>query len=196
MNDRIKIFVVLAIAVIIPSVAVADVMITGTVTLQGTQTSDVFVFTPGPNAPQAGGFISMSSTSSAPVMADIDLENTYNMSVFTINVLQVNFKSAPGTFTLNVSISTPFPSGSVMYYSTSEMTLSDFSGKTPSSIVSTAPTPMTNSEIYEFSLSSTTSSTGVPLTISSTSTHVYIGFYVAGGTNSGELVLTGNFVST
>lgn len=194
MNGRIKMLIVLAIALIIPSVAVADVMITGNVNIQGTQTSDIFVFTPGPNAPQAGGFITVGGTSSHPYMADIDLENTYNMSLFTINVLQVNFKTAPGTFTLSVSISTPFPGDSVMYYSTTQMSLSDFSGKTPSSIVSTAPTPSTGSGIYEFSLS--TSSTGVPLTISNTTTHVYIGFYVPGGINSGELVLTGSFVST
>ncbi|MHB8359523.1 MAG: hypothetical protein ACYDCP_08505 [Thermoplasmataceae archaeon] len=195
-NGRMKILIVLAIAVIIPSVAVADVMITGTVNVQGSQTSDVFVFTPGSNAPQAGGFISMSPTSSAPYMADIDLENNVSMSVFTINVLQVNFKSAPGTFTLNVSISTPFPGDSIMYYSTSPMALSDFSGTTPSSITSTAPIPTAASGIYELNIHSKASQTGVPLTISSTLTHVYIGFYVSGGGNSGEFVLTGSFVST
>jgi hypothetical protein len=196
MNGRIKMLIVLAIALIIPSVAVADVMISGTVNVEGTQTSDIFIFTPGPNAPEAGGFVSIGSTASYPYMADIDLENTNNMSVFTINVLQVNFKTAPGTFTLSVSIDPAFPPGSVMYYSTTEMSLSDFSGKNPSSIVSTAPSPLADSGINEFSLSSTTSLTGVPLTISSTSTHIYIGFYVPGGTNGGELVLTGSFEST
>lgn len=197
MNGRIKILLVLAMALIIPSVAIADVMITGTVNVNGSQTSNVFYFTPGPNAPQAGGFIGFSSTSSAPYMADIDLENTNNMSVFTINVIQINFKSAPGTFTLSMSISTAFPGDSIMYYSMTPMTLSDFTGKSPSSIVSNAPTPTSSSGIYEFSLSSVTSATSLPMTISSTSAHVYIGFYVPGSSSiSGEMVLTGVFTST
>lgn len=196
MNGRVKMLIVLSVALIIPSVAIADVMITGSVNVSGTQTSDLFYFTPGTNAPQAGGFIGFSSTASSPYMADIDLENTNNMSVFTINVIQINFKSftGTGTFTLNMSISTAFPANSVMYYSATSMTLSDFTGKSPSSIVTMAPTPTPGSGIYEFNLGLVHSETSLPMTVSSNSQHIYIGFYVPSSSSiSGEMVLTGAF---
>lgn len=201
MNGRIKMLIVVAMALIIPSVAVADVMISGSVNITGTQSSDVFYFTPGPNAPAAGGFIGFSTSGStvSSYMADIDLENTNNMSVFTLNVIQVNFKAVTGTFNLSLTVSTPYPGNSVMYYSTSLMTLADFTGKSPSSIISNAPSPVSGSGISEFTLSSSAGTTQISnlMTISGTSSHIYIGFYVPGTSSiSGEVFLTGNFTST
>ena len=192
MNPRMKLIIAIAVALVLPTVAIADVMVTGSVNVQGSNISGVWSFTYGPNAPQAAGFASISPTSTN--MADVDIENTLNMSVFVIDAFQINFEST-GTFYMNVTVSSSFGGDAQLYYSTSPMTLSDFTGESPSSIATTAPSPVSGSGVHEFSLTTTTLQSAT-FTISSTSDHIYLGFYLNSGTSGGEVLsFTGTLIS-
>ena len=194
MNPRMKLMIAIAVALVLPTVAIADVMVTGSVNVHGSNTSGVWSFTYGPNAPQAAGFASISPTSGTN-MADVDIENTQNMSVFVIDAFQINFEST-GTFYMNVTVSSSFGGDAQLYYSASPMSLSDFTGETPSSIATTAPTPVSGSGVSAFSLTTTGTLQSATFNIGSTSDHIYIGFYLNAGTNGGEVIhFTGTLVS-
>jgi hypothetical protein len=199
MNTRFKILMVVGIALILPAVAFADVAISGTISVHGSQQGPTWYITDGPNAPEAAGFASISPHSGT--QGDMDLENAYNMSVFTINVFQINFNTT-GTFYLNVTQSHAFPNQARLYFSTSLMNFNDFSSEAATSINNSAPIPTTGSGIFSLNLSDKTFTTasGSSLNtavfhIDSTSVVIYIGFYLTPGDVSGaEITLSGNFV--
>lgn len=199
MNTRFKILIVVGIALILPAVAFADVAITGSISVTGSQTTSSWNITYGPNAPQAAGFASISPH--AGTIADLDLENAYNMSVFTINVYQITFKTT-GTFYLNATATHSFPKQARMYFSTSLMSLTEFSGEASTNIDNSAPVPVSDSGILSLNLSDNTftSSSGTSMhtavfPIDTTSVVIYLGFYLPPGAVSGaEIVLSGNFV--
>jgi hypothetical protein len=199
MNTRFKILMVVGIALILPAVAFADVAISGSINVIGSQASPSWGITGGPNSPQAAGYATISHPTGR--IADMDLENAINMSVFTINVYTIYFKTT-GTFYLNATHTHGYPAQARMYFSTSLMTLNDFSGESATSLATSAPTPSSDSGILSLNLSNDvfTSDTGstVPtptFTISSTSTVIYIGFYLPAGAVAGaEVTFNGNFV--
>lgn len=192
MNRKITLLVVALVSTILPAVAVADVMITGNVSIYGTSNSNVFYLTPGPNFQAADGSIAWNHYSSGPYMGDLKFAEVSNQTTFIINVMKIVFNTnAPaGMFYLNSTVGSPFTAGSVMYLSLAQMTYSDFSysglpGATPNVV---------NPGVTSFPLNSAQSfSTPVD-----GSTVIYIGFFTPGyngASLTGELFLTGTYVS-
>ncbi len=186
-------FLVIAlVSTILPAVAVADVMITGNVSIQGTANSNVFYLTPGPNFQAADGSIAWNHYSSGQYMGDLKFAEVSNQTTFIINVMEIVFNpnTPSGMFYLNSTVSSAFTAGSVMYLSLAPMTFGDFSY---SGLPGETPTVL-NPGITTFPLDSAQSySTPVD-----GSTVIYIGFFTPGYNGNiltGELFLTGTYVS-
>lgn len=109
-----------AVVTILPAIAVADVLITGSATLEGTTNGPVFILQPGSNYLSAhnAGSITWTPDSSGPAMGVVDLEGITNQSTSMMNVLDINLtgSAATGTLTLTVSQSN-LPAGAIMYIS-------------------------------------------------------------------------------
>ncbi len=192
MNRKMTFLVIALVSTILPAVAVADVMITGNVSINGTANSNVFYLTPGPNFQAADGSISWNHYSSGQYMGDLKFAEVSNQTTFIINVMEIVFNpnTPAGMFYLNSSISSAFTTGSVMYHSLSPMSFGDFSysglpGATPT-IVNPAVTafPLDSAQSYSTAVDG--------------STIIYIGFFTPGyngNTLTGEIVLTGVYVS-
>lgn len=113
------------VAAILPAVAVADVMITGNVSIVGTQNTPVFEIQPGPNYPAAyaAGAIEWNPSQVASVepgqlapMASFDLEGINNQSTALANVLDLNVTIGAGvTGTLYVNFTGNFPAGAMVW---------------------------------------------------------------------------------
>ncbi len=199
MNTRFKILIVVGIALILPAVAFADVVISGSINVTASQTSPTFNISPGPNSPQAAGYATLSHPSGR--IADLDLENAYNMSVFTLNVYKISFNTT-GIFYLNATYAHGYTDQARLYFSTSLMTFSDFTGTDATGISNLAPSPTSDSGITSLNLSDKTFTTDTgsiiqtpTYTISSTATVIYVGFYLPPVDVSGaEITLQGNFV--
>ncbi len=126
MNRKIALLMIAAITVILPAVAVADVMVTGQVSLESMHQHTAFKILEGPNYAAANstnsiGWISAQNST----MGTIDLEGSYYVQTEMINVLTLNIAqsnpAAPATFMglyLNVS-SSSLPAGTIMAISTS-----------------------------------------------------------------------------
>lgn len=181
------------VATIMPAVAIADVMITGNIGIQGTSNSNTFYLTPGSNFQAADGSVSWSAYTIGHTMGELKFGQVSNQTTFIINVMEIHFvSSAPsGMFYLNSTIHTAFVPNSTMYLSLSPMSFSDFSY---SGLPGAVPV-ITNSAITAFSLSGSQSfSTPVD-----GSTIIYIGFFTPpynGYTLTGELFLTGTYVTS
>lgn len=97
---------VAAIATILPAVAVADVMISGTADFTGSSAPPVFLFQAGPNYANAhaAGLFNWPTQQEVDHMGmgDGDLQGITNQSVTLLNVLEVTF-SASGMFYLNLT---------------------------------------------------------------------------------------------
>jgi len=135
MNRKIMILMVAVVATVLPAVAVADVMITGSVTVSGSNISPFYI-AEGPNyaAAHSAGVItwtsSTSSTSASPTMGTLDLEGVANQTVEMVNVLYFNYTGkVAGTFYFNIT-SNNMPSFNV-YASSTLQTLSSISSWTP-----------------------------------------------------------------
>ena len=133
MNRKIMILMVAVVATVLPAVAVADVMITGSVSVHGSNVTNSFYLTEGPNyavANQTGVFGFVQAPSGVASMGTVDIEGMSNLSVSMINVLEFNYNvNAPGIVYVNVT-SSDFPSGSYVAYSSSPMT-SELSSSMP-----------------------------------------------------------------
>ena len=172
MNRKIMILMVAVVATVLPAVAVADVMITGSVSVLGTNVQDSFYLTEGPNyavANQTGVFGFIQAPNGVASMGTIDLEGMSNLSVSMINVLEFHYDlNAPGVVYLNVT-STDFPSTSYVAYSSSLMT-----SELPSSMPSNA-----------FALS-TSGDHALSFSSAPGSGTYYLGFYLPAGMYSGD----------
>lgn len=175
MNRKVTILLIAVIAAILPAVAVADVMITGQVGIEGTTNSAVFHLQAGPNYQDADGYLGWHPYSSGIHMGDLHLNPTSNQTVLAINVMEITFQSgiAPGTFWLNLTgySADMFPSGAYLYISNNLQTFTDFSS--PNSYSSPG------SGIIALTLhvaNGATVSSG-PISVTS-STVLYIGFYL------------------
>ncbi len=192
MNRKMTFLVIALISTILPAVAVADVMITGNVAVNGTANSNVFYLTPGSNFQAADGSIAWNHYTSGQYMGDLKFAEVSNQTTFIINVMEIVFNpnTPAGMFYLNSTISSAFTAGSVMYLSLSPMSFGDFSysglpGATPT-IVNPAVTafPLDSAQSYSTPVDG--------------STIIYIGFFTPGyngNTLTGELFLTGTYVS-
>jgi hypothetical protein len=194
MNRKLTLLLIAAVTTILPAVAVADVMITGNVGVNGTHNNAAFWFAKGSNFQTADGSISWNPyTGAHSTMGDLKFATVSNQTTFIINVMEIQFTSTlpPGMFYLNSTVSSPFVAGSVMYLSLSPLSFSDFSY---SGLPGAVPT-VVNPGVYSFPLDSAQSySTAVD-----GSTVIYIGYFTPaydGIGVTGELLLTGTYVST
>jgi hypothetical protein len=110
MNGKWYLFVVLAVAVMIPAVAVADVIISGEISVQGSQTGDAFIINQGPNYKVANishlfGWIP-DKQSSQETMGTLWIGTMSNETITDVNVLEINFTSGVlknSNFKINVT---------------------------------------------------------------------------------------------
>ena len=132
MNRKIMILMVAVVATVLPAVAVADVMITGSVQGVGHQIPDQFYLQPGSNYAAAHNITGFTWTGSAvnesEDLGNLTLGYMSNETIYEINVLDINFSSAAyGNFYINVSVpgslsQHTFPDNSYMYFSTAPFT--------------------------------------------------------------------------
>lgn len=193
MNRKITFLVVALVATIMPAVAIADVMITGNVSIHGTNNSNTFYLTQGTNFQAADGSVAWNPYSSGNFMGDLKFADVSNQTTFIINVMEIHFVSSlpSGTFYLNSSVSSVFVPGSTMYLSLSPMSFGDFSY---SGLPGAVPA-ITNPAVTAFPLSGSQSfSTAVD-----GSTIIYIGFFTPpydGASVTGEIILTGTYIAS
>lgn len=192
MNKKMTFLIVALVSTILPAVAVADVMISGNVGINGTANTPVFYLTPGPNFQTADGSIAWNHYTSGNYMGDLKFAEVSNQTTFIINVMKIVFNpnTPSGMFYLNSTISSAFTAGSVMYLSLAPMSYSDFSY---SGLPGAVPS-ITNPAVTAFPLDSAQSySTPVD-----GSTVIYIGFFTPGYNGfvlTGEITLTGTYVA-
>lgn len=205
MNKKMTLLLIAAVTAILPAVAVADVLITGQVTLESFQHHTAFEFQPGPN------YVAANSTNSigwmaaqGATMGQIDLEGSYYVQTEMVNVLDLNFTvsnpAAPASFMglyLNVS-SSSFPVGTVMLisdYQVSFATLQStpvthYSAGDPS-IAFNAAAPYTTALAVDLSENPHLLVTGFTPTQT-----LYISFLLPPGYYAGSsAILTGQFVA-
>ena len=128
MNRKFALLMIAAVTVILPAVAVADVMVMGQVSLESMHQHTAFKILQGPNYAAANSTNSIGwIPASNDLMGTIDLEGSYYVQTEMINVLELNIAqsnpSAPASFMgiyLNVSSST-LPAGTIMAISTSQI---------------------------------------------------------------------------
>jgi len=171
MNRKIMILMVAVVATVLPAVAVADVMITGSVSVHGTQAKDSFYLSEGSNyavAKETGVFSFTPAASGVASMGTIDIEGMSNLSISMINVLDFNYNlEAPGVVYVNIS-SSNFPAGSYVALSSTPMT---------TMLTSTPPAnsyPLSTTGSYTITIGAAASGT------------YYLGFYLPAGTYSGD----------
>lgn len=189
MNRKATLLLIAAVATILPAVAVADVMITGQVSIVGTQNTPVFVIQPGPNyakAHAAGAIDFIGDTQLGVATVDhqassigiIDLQGISNQTTYLINVIDLNITAGTGTLYLNLT-DTSLPVGTTICITDSLMTFSDL---------------MT----YGVEIGSDVS---VPINLATLSVTAgdtfYFGFYMPPGTYAGtSATVLGTFISS
>ena len=177
MNRKIMILMVAVVATVLPAVAVADVMITGSVSVHGSNVPNSSYLSEGPNyavANQTGVFGFLQAPSGVASLGTVDIEGMSNLTVSMINVLEFNYNvNATGTIHITES-SSHYPIGSYMAFSPSPMT--SMLGPTP-------PNPAGIMYLNQVGRQET-------LGITSTSLHgtFYIWFYLPAGTYGGASV--------
>lgn len=176
-----------AVATILPAVAVADVMITGNVSIVGTQNTPVFVIQPGPNygAANAAGAIVWNAQAPAPPegpapMASFDLEGIANQTTGLANVLDLNVTIGSGVNgILYVNFTGDFPAGAMVWVTAAPASIGDVMNQLGS------PQPL-NSASFSF--------TGP---FPGGTTTYYISFYLPPGTYAGDTgSITGTFLAS
>lgn len=206
MNKKVTLLLIAAVTAILPAVAVADVLVTGQITLESFHHHTAFEFQPGPN------YLAANSTDSlgwipaqGQTMGQIDLEGSYYVQTEMINVLDLNFTvsnpAAPASFMglyLNVSSSTFMP-GTIMVISDYQITFSSLES-TPvthyspgdPSISLTVGSPHTNIVALDLS-----ENPHLLITSFAPAQTLYISFMLPPGYYAGSsAMLTGQFVAT
>lgn len=127
MKSKYKLFIIISIAAILPSVAVADVMVTGSVFVSGTTAVPPVHFEPGMNYATAHELGVLTWTpSNNGLMGTLDLEGSENSSIAMANVLDLNTsaESINGA-TVYLNLSTTSFSAGTLYVTYSPMTTSE-----------------------------------------------------------------------
>ncbi len=203
MNRKLTILLIAAVATILPAVAVADVLVTGNLTIQSGTNTNLFYFQQGPNylKAHAAGAITWIEPVSSTNQGTIDLEGIGNQSTYMVNVLDMNFSLSPTAipppFVLYLNFSNSnFPAGTVMVVSTSQLTITQLQS-----------TPVTQYSGTSIVVNGGLSSTVVAVDLSQNpslvvtnfghSTTLYFGFELPPGLYTGASAdLTGTFVAT
>jgi len=126
MNRKIMILMVAVVATVLPAVAVADVMITGSISVHGSQAPDMVYLAEGPNYATASSSSLLTFTNGsglpAATIGSLGIEGMADANVTMLNVLYLNYSvSTSGTLWINVT-GTDFPSGAYAELSTSTLT--------------------------------------------------------------------------
>lgn len=110
MNGKWFLLVVLAVAFMIPAVAVADVLISGEVTVQGSQSGDAFIINQGPNykVANSSGLFGWIPEKQSPqeILGNGWIGTMPNETITEVNVLEINFTSGiakNSNFEINVT---------------------------------------------------------------------------------------------
>lgn len=135
MNRKVTLLLITAVTTILPAVAVADVMITGNVSIVGTQNTPVFYLQPGPNYPSANAIGAINwnpqiigeptvAVNQPLPMATFDLEGISNQTTALANVLDLNVTIAAGVNgVLYVNFTGDFPTGTLVWITSSMATV-------------------------------------------------------------------------
>ena len=185
MNRKIMILMVAVVATVLPAVAVADVMITGSVGGLGVAAPDAFTIHQGSNYAAAHSNASFTwksnSVSSTEVIGNMSIGTMSNETIYEINVLDLTFTQT-GYMNFSIDLTSAFPNGTVIYISTSPFTFSSNGMITTNGMNGSLPLNQTGT----FSLSSP-----LPVTAGMTG---YVAIAVGSGTVSGSF--TGTIVFT
>lgn len=129
MNRKLTILMITAIAAILPAVAVADVMISGSFTIESGTNNVAWYIQPGENFNKAYnlGAVNWIPSTGPTSMGELDLQGMQYENTLMINVLDLNLSlsptSIPGTFSLYLNVSdSSFPAGTIMAISTAPIT--------------------------------------------------------------------------
>ena len=205
MNRKMTLLLMAAVITILPAVAVADVMISGQLTLESFHHHTAFELQPGPNYAAANSTNSIGwIAATGNTMGQIDLEGSLHVQTEMVNVLDLNFTvsnpAAPATFMglyLNVSSSSFIP-GTIMVisdyqvsFSTIESTpVTAYSPGDPSIALSVG-SPHTNIVAVDLS-----QNPHLLITSFSPAQTLYISFILPPGMYAGSsAILTGQFVA-
>ena len=150
MNRKITLLLLATVTAILPAVAVADVMITGSVNMVGTQNTAVFYVQPGCNYntahavgsivlnPQLPKDVASNATESSfwyppNSMATVDLQGINNQTTVLANVLDLNVTVAAGvtatlTITFTANFFHAFPLGTMVFITKTPLNVNFYPG--------------------------------------------------------------------
>lgn len=124
MNKKVTMLLIAAVAMLLPAVAIADVMVSGSYSVSGSNIGPLFYLAEGPNYVNASELELLTlgpASSDTGLMGTIDLEGIMNQTVEEINVLELVIPASThvigGTMTLNITGATGF-GNAVMYLDT------------------------------------------------------------------------------
>jgi hypothetical protein len=202
MNRKLTLLLIAAVTTILPAVAVADVMITGQISLESMHHHTAFEFQPGPNYPAANSTDSIGwMPTDGNTMGMLDLQGSLLVTTQMVNVIDLNITvsnaAAPASFMglyLNVSSST-FPVGTVMVISTSMIGFSALTGTAVTHYVGT-PISVDASSLATVVAVDLSENPHMVLTGFSPTETFYFGFILPPGYYAGAgALLTGQFVA-
>jgi hypothetical protein len=185
MKRAIKLIILFSLVTILPSVAVADVIIGGTFTGSATSSTPPVTFEPGSNYLQAQELGLIHWSPSKSYMGSLQLNGSLLVNETLANVLDLNssYESVVGA-TIFVNITTTNFSKGVMYLTKTPMNLTEVSTGTFPSGVLVGQEPLTG--VGSISFSNTASGA-----------QFYIGFYLPYGNYAGtSLTITVQYVAT
>ncbi|MCL5666043.1 MAG: hypothetical protein M1315_04320 [Candidatus Thermoplasmatota archaeon] len=186
MNKKVTMLLIAAVAMLLPAVAIADVMVTGSYTVSGSNIGPLFYLSEGPNYVNASSLELLSlgpAPSDTGLMGTVDLEGIVNQTVWEINVLELVIPASThaigGNLTISITDATGFGSAT-MYVSLVANTPQTFG-----TLTSQNAFVIDNDPSYTFMISP-----------GSGALVYYIGFVLPAGTySSGSFTLTGTFTS-
>ena len=186
MNRKIMILMVAVVATVLPAVAVADVMITGSVSGLGVTAPDAFTIHLGSNYAAAHRVANLTWRSnqinSKEVIGNMSIGTMSNETIYEINVLNVTFNEA-GNVSFGLDVTSAFANGTVLYISTAPFVFS--SGAITTSGLSTSAL---------LNVTGTLPLSHPPLPVSA-GTVVYMAIEVGAGSPSGSFSATIVFTS-
>ena len=204
MNRKTIILLVAMVATILPAVAVADVMVQGSISVESTVGSPAFFAEQGSNYAAAQGLMpansniwASNSVNSNEVIGTLTLPTMTNETLYAVNVLDVNFTSSinTGNFFINVTVgSTAFNSGTYLFISESSMNFGELSTATP---LSSTTTSGTTNVVYSVDLSSAGITYSLEYTGVSAGTVIHVGFETSpndSGTAPGSASIALNYI--
>lgn len=201
MNRKLTLLMIAAVATILPAVAVADVMVTGQITLESFHQHTAFEFQPGPNYAAANATNSIGwITQTGSYMGMLDLEGSLNVQTEMVNVIDLNITvsnaAAPSSVSelfLNVS-SSSFPAGTIMVISTSEIGFSTLVGTSVTTYTGT-PIPVNGGSLSTVVAVDLSQNPHLVINNFHTAQTFYLGFILPPGMYAGSsALLTGQFV--